>query len=172
MLARPWQGGERGMDVGTGRARRGHQRWRAGERTAHQHQALEEVRPQQSAVGRRRDAEIVANHGLDGAMAKGSRDAHDIAQQVQNTERGEIAVEARIPAGSAAVAALVGSKGVVARRGQCREHLAPAVSNLGKAMQQQDRRTARRLVACLEDMHVETVDPGKNASTDAAGKHR
>jgi hypothetical protein len=120
MLARPRQGGERGVDVGTGRAHRGHQRRRAGERAAHQHQALEEVRPQQGAVGGRRDAEIVANHGLDGAMAKGSRDAHDIAQQVQHTERGEIAVVACIPAGRAAVAALVGSEGVVARRSQRR----------------------------------------------------
>jgi hypothetical protein len=39
-------------------------------------------------------------------------------------------------------------------------------------MQQKHRRAARRLVTCLEDMHVQAVDPGKHAGADAVRKHR
>jgi hypothetical protein len=107
-----------------------------------------------AASGGGRGPEIMADHGLDRAMAKGDHHAHGIAQQVQETKGGEVAVVARVPAGGTAVATLVGSEGVVARRRQRRQHLAPAIGDLGKAMQQEHSRPTGRLVTGLEDVHV------------------
>ena len=55
----------------------------------------------------------------------------------------EVAVVAAVPAGGAAIAALVGREDVEAGRRERRHHLAPAIGELRKAVQQQHARPAR-----------------------------
>ena len=104
-------------------------------------------------------------------MARREQHADRVAQQVHEAEAGEVAVVVGVPASGAAVAALVGRDRVVARGRERRKDLAPAVSDLGKAVQQQDRGPAGRLVAGLEQVDVEAVDAGNNAGANAGGEH-
>ncbi len=129
--ARPGGGGGR-VAVGIERQRR-----RAGKRRAHQRYRAEHVRPQQRAPGRDGRAEIVPD---DCRRPSGSRARHQperVAHQVEHAEAGEVAVVVGVPAGGAAIAALVRRDHVIARFRQRQHHFAPAVGEFGKAVQQQ-----------------------------------
>ena len=156
------------MDVDALRGRR-QRRW-AGEGCTHQHQPLEDIGPHQRRVGRDRGAEIVADHGFDRAVAQRRHHAHGVAQQIEEAEGGEVAVVVGVPAGGAAVAALVGRKGVVARCRQRRQHLAPAIGKLGETVQQQHRWAAWTFMTGLQHMDVEPVDAGQDPRADAGGQ--
>ena len=82
----------------------------------------------------------------------------------------EIGVEALLPAGGAPVAALVGRHHVIAGLGERQHHLAPAVGQLGVAVDQQQRRTAWRFKSCFEDVHAQAVDVVDVAFADAGGQ--
>ncbi len=169
MLAWPRECRESGVDVRAfdrGLVTKRH-RWRPGKGRAHQDQPLEDVGPHQSRVGRDRGAEIVADHGLGRAMAEREQHADGVAQQVHEPEACEVAVVVGVPADGPAVAALVGRDGVVARCRQRRQDLAPAISQFGKAVQQQDGGPIGCLVAGLQHMNVETVDAAQNERTHA-----
>jgi hypothetical protein len=103
-------------------------------------------------------------------VAERVQNADHVAQQIQKAEAREIGVVARVPTGGAPVAALVGSDRVITRCGQRRQDLAPAIGELGKAVQQQDRRPAGPLEAGLEDVDIQAVDVGQLAGADAIGK--
>ncbi len=136
----------------------GGERRRAGERRAQQRDGREHVRPHESAGGRDRRAEVVADHRRDLAAAERGEQPEHVPHEVEQAERLEVAVVVGVPAGRAAVAALVGRHHVVARGRERRHDLAPAPGELGEAVQQQHTRPARRLEAGLEDVHREAVD--------------
>ncbi len=149
----------------------GHGR-RAGERSTHQHHRAEHVRPQQCAPGRNGRAEIVADHGGDGAVAEGRDEPHGIPDQVEKAERPEVAVILAVPADGAAIAALVGGDDMKALRRQRQHHLAPAVGQLREAVQQQEAGPAFGLEARLQDVHPQAVDVVDEASANARRQRR
>jgi hypothetical protein len=59
---------------------------------------------------------------------------------------------------------------VIARARQRRQHLAPAIGELGKSVQQQHARPPFGLEAGLEHVNVETVDGAEDARTYARGQ--
>ncbi len=180
VFARPRQGGELGIKfvVVRRRTRRcgavggvERERWRTGERRAHQHHGAEHVRPDQRAPGRDRRAGIVPHHGRNRAVAEREHEPHRIAHHVERTERIGIGIVGIVPSRGAPVTALVGRDHVVAGRGQRRHHLTPAVGELRKTVQQQHDRPVASLVARFQDMHGEAVHPRHHAGTDA-GRQR
>ncbi len=134
------------------------QRRRSAKRRAHHHDGAKHVGPDQRAPGRDRRAEIMADHGIDAAVAERRHQPERIAHQIGQPERGEIAVVVRIPSGGAAIAALVRRDHVIAGRRQSRHHLAPAIGEFGKAVQQQKTGAAFGFVAGLQHMHAQAVD--------------
>ena len=90
----------------------------------------------------------------DRAVAERRDQTQCVAHRVQQPKRPEIVVVIRAPAGGAAVPTLVGGDDVEPRRGQRRHDLSPGIGQLGKAVQQQDARPARRRRSGLEDVHA------------------
>ena len=107
----------------------------------------------------------------DGAMAERVHERDRVAHHVENPERIGIGVVRAVPAGRASVAALVGGDHVVARRRERQHHLAPAVRELWKAVQQEDRGTPRPFESGLEDIHGEAVHVRDRARANA-GRNR
>jgi len=56
------------------------------------------------------------------------------------------------------------------RGGQRGHDLSPGIGELGKAVQQQDSRPARRRRSGLEDVHAQAIDAGDEARADAGGE--
>jgi hypothetical protein len=81
-----------------------------------------------------------------------------VAHEVEDVHVGGVGVVAGRPAGGAAVAALVGRDDVEARVGQRRHHAAPAVGQLGEAVQQQQHRPRAGVVARFQHLHAQAVD--------------
>ena len=65
---------------------------------------------------------------------------------------------------------MIGRDGVVAGGGERRQHLAPAVGELGEAVQQQHGRPVFSVVTRLEHVNVEAVDAPQDARTNARGQ--
>ncbi len=171
MLARARELGEVRVDLlarGGGCARGAERQGRRpGERRAHQCDRAEKVGPQQRAPGGDRRAEIMADHAGDRAMAERRHQPEHVAHQVGQTERREVAVIGGVPAGGPAVAALVGRDHVIAGRRERQHDLAPAVGELGKAVEQQQAWPARGLEPGLQHMHRQPVDVVDDARADA-----
>jgi hypothetical protein len=110
MLARPIEPGQFRMDRvgrrGAGARTIGKGR-RPGDR-GHQHQAFEDIGPDQGADRCHRGTEVVACDGLDRSDAERRDQGNDIPRHVQNPELAEVAVKVGVPAGRSAVAAEVG----------------------------------------------------------------
>jgi len=128
--------------------------------------------PQQRAPGRHRRAEVVAGHRGDLAVAQRHHQPQRIAHQVQHAIAGEVTVVALVPAGAAAVAALVGGDRVEAGGGQRRHQLAPAVGQLGEAVQQQHDRAAGCRMAGFQQVHAQAVDAVDEAAAHAGRQQR
>jgi hypothetical protein len=99
------------------------------------------------------------------------REPERVARQIQHAERGEIAIVIRVPAGCAAIAALVGRDDVKPGSGQGRDDLTPGIGQFREAVQQQDERPARPLVAGFEDVHAKPVDPIDKARPHPIRQH-
>ena len=178
VLARRVERRQRGMDIGL-RRRRGFARWpgrQPVEGRAHQSDSAEDVGPDQGAVGGDEGPEIVSDHGGDRAHVERCQQIQGIAHDVEQMEGGEIAVVVRVPTGCAAVTALVRRDHMVAGLGQRGHHLAPAIGQFGKAMQQQQTGPTRRLEAGLQDMHPQPVrgldEAGPDGRVQGAGLKR
>ena len=104
------------------------------------------------------------------AVAKRVDEPDGVSRHVENAKRIGIGVVGIVPAGGAAVAALIGGDHVIAGGRQRRHHLAPAIGELREAMQEQDRRPARRFVTCLQNMHGHAVHVCDLARADAGGE--
>jgi adenylate cyclase len=89
----------------------------------------------------------------------------------ERAPRPQIGIEIGALAGGAAIAALVGCDRVKPGLGQRRHDLAPGIGDLGKAVQQQHQRPARRGIARLENMDVEAIDAADKTGADA-GRQR
>ena len=120
----------------------------------------------QAATGEPKSCPTTAG---DGAIAERRDQAERVAHQVEHAERAEVAVVVAVPAGGAAVAALVRRDHVIAGRRQRQHHLAPAVGELREAVQQQQAGPAR-LEAGLQHVHREAVDVVDEARADARGR--
>ena len=134
------------------------QRGRTCERRAHHHHRSKHVRPYQRAPRGDRRAEIVPDHRVDRSIAERRHQPERVAHQIGEAERGEVAVVVGIPAGGAAIAALVGCDDVVAGGSQLRHHLAPGKGELGKAVQQKQAGPALGFEAGFQHMHAQAVD--------------
>ena len=143
---------------------------RSGERRAHQRDRPEHIRAHQRAPGRDRTAEIMSDHRIDVGVAERRHQPERVAHQVEQPERAEIAVVAWIPAGGAAIAALVRRDHVIAGGSQRRHHLAPAERQFRKAVQQQHAGPALCLEACFQHMHAQAVDAFDIAGADGGGE--
>jgi len=160
------QAGQQGFDrcqAGVGGRRRG----RPAERRTHQDHRAEHIGPHQGAPRRHRRAEVMADHPRDAALAQGPDQPERIADQVGEPELVERGVEARLPAGGPAIAALVRCHHVVSGLRQRQHQLAPAVGQFGKAVQQQHARAPGQLEAGLQHMHRQAIAVVDLARADA-----
>jgi hypothetical protein len=177
MFPRPRQAGEFAMHgiLGLGQIRRvrcvERQRRRPCERRAHQRHRPEHVGPHQRAPCRDRAAEIMPDYGISASVAERRQQAERVARQIEQPERTEVTVIAGVPAGGAAIAALVRRDHVIAGRRQRRHHLAPAIGQFRKTVQQQHARPAFGFEASLQHMHAQAVDVFHEARADA-GRER
>ena len=124
---------QRGLRLGGDRVERQF-RW-AGEWRTHQHYRAEHVRPRQSAPGSHRRPEVVPYHGSHTAVTEGRDQRQHVAYQVEHAKRRKVAAIVAIPAGGAAISALVGRDHVIAGLGHRQHQLAPAIGKFGKAVQ-------------------------------------
>ena len=176
MLARPRQRRQLAMHGVFGfRSRRriallnGSER-RSGERRAHQRDRSKHIGPHQRTPCGDRTAEIVPDHRVDVRVAERRYQPERVAHQIEQPEGIEVAVIISVPAGAAAVAALVRRDHVIAGLGQHRHHLAPAIGEFGKAVQQQHARPAAGLVAGFQHMQAQAVDVVDKARANAGGQ--
>ena len=91
------------------------------------------------APRRDRRAGIVPDDRRHRAVAERIDEPHGVAHHVEDAELIGIGVVGIVPAGGAPVAALIGRDHVIPGRRKRQHHLAPAVGELGKAVQQQHR---------------------------------
>ena len=125
---------------------------------AHDRDRAEDVGPDEGGPGRDRRTRIVSHHHRDRAVAERVDEPDGISHHVEHAKRIGIGVVGIVPAGRAAVAALIGRDHVIPRRCQRQHHLAPAVGELREAVQEQHCRPARRLVARFQHVHGQAVD--------------
>ena len=100
-------------------------------------------------------AEVVADDRLDAVQAQGCEQGDRVAGQPHLPVRAEVGVVGVVPAGGAAVSALVRGDDVVAGGRQRRGDLAPGISQFREAVQQQQRRPSG--LAGLHDVHAQAV---------------
>ena len=134
------------------------ERRRPAERRAHQHHGAEHIRPRHGAPRRDGRPEIMPNDGGHPAIAERRHEAQRVPHHVEAPERVEIGVVAGVPARRPPIAALVRRHDVIPRRGERDHHMAPAVGELGKAMQEQHQRPSAPRVARFQQMHPQAVD--------------
>ena len=109
----------------------------------------------------------MADHAGHAAIPQRRDQSQRITDQVEHAKRGKVGVVAIVPAGGPPVPALVGRDHVIPGFSEREHHLAPAVGEFRKPVQQQEARPATRCVAGFEEMHVEAVDPADAAGADA-----
>ena len=143
---------------------------RAAEGRAHQSHRLKHIRPYQRTVCGNRRPEVVADDGLHGAVSERRNQPQGIAPQVQKAKRAEVAVIVGVPARGASIAALVWRNHVIAGRRQRQHHFAPAVGELGKAMQQQEAWAVLAIEPGLQHVHAQAVDVVDEARANAGRK--
>jgi len=105
-------------------------------------------------------------------MAERRDQPQHVARQVEHAERGEVAVVIGVPAGRAAIAALVRRDDVKPGSGQWRDDLAPGIGQFREAVQQQDERPARCLEPGFEDVQAQAVDPVDKPRPHPVRQHR
>ena len=136
VLAGPVQGRELGVDRPRGRRLRRDGR-RARERCAHQRHLAEDVRADEGRPRGDRRAEVVAGQQRDLRAAERVEQPHDVAHEVEEPIRREVAVVVQVPARGAPVAALVRRDDVEARLRERRHDVPPAIGQLGKSVQEE-----------------------------------
>ncbi len=109
----------------------------------------------------------MSDHRIDRAIAESRHQAERVAHQVEQPERSEVAIIICIPAGGAAIAALVRRDHVIAGIRQRRHRLAPAVGEFGKAVQQYHARPALGFITGFQHMHAHAVDIVDETRADA-----
>ena len=160
--------------VGRRRARRGgavgrveRQRRRALERRTHDRQRTEDVGPDQRRPGGDWRTRVVSHHHRHGAVPEGVDEPDGVSHHVEHAEGIGIGVIGAVPARGAPVAALIRGDDVIPRGCQRHHHFAPAVGELGEAVQEQHGWPARSLVARFQHVHRQAVDVA-----DACGSER
>ena len=148
------------------------QRRRTFERGAHDGDRAEDVGPNEGGPGRDRRTRIVSHHHRDRAVTEGVDEPDGISHHVEHAKRIGIGVVRIVPAGRAAVAALIGSDHVIPRRCQRQHHLAPAIGELREAMQQQHSRPARMSRSRFQHVHGQAVDIPDRSGPDARRNRR
>jgi len=93
-----------------------------------------------------------------------------IPYQIEQAKLVQPGFVALLPARGAAIAALIGCDHVKARLGQRQHHLAPAVGQLRKTVQQQHARAPRCIEAGFEHVHGQAVAVVDLARADARGQ--
>ena len=74
------------------------------------------------------------------APAERRHETEHVPCKVEETKGAKIAIVIGVPAGGAAIAALIGRDHMEARRSERQHHLSPGIGQLGKAMQQKNKR--------------------------------
>ena len=106
------------------------------------------------------------NH-RDRAVTERIDESDRIAHHVQHAEGIRIGVVGVIPTRRPAVAALIRRNDVIAGIRQRQHDFAPAIGELGKAVRQEDGRTAGPVESGFEDVHGHAVHVRDEARSDA-----
>ncbi len=118
---------------------------RAGEGRAHQHHRAKDIGADERAPGGDRRAEIMADDGRDAAPAERRHETEHVSREIEEPEGAKIPIVIGVPAGGAAIAALIGGDHMEARGGERQHHLSPGIGDLGKAMQKKNQGTVLAL---------------------------
>src|SRR5262249_3365802 len=100
-------------------------------------------------------------------MTESVDERNRISNNIKDSEGGEMCVIRIFPTCRAAITAQVRSHHVIARCGERQHYFPPAISQLRKTMQQENRRPARHLETRFEHVHRKSVDVGHRARPDA-----
>ncbi len=92
------------------------------------------------------------------SIAERRDEPQSVPHEIEKAERADIAVIVTVPAGGLAVAPLVRRDHVESRCRQRQHDVAPAVGELGEAMEEQDTGSVLSLEPGFEHAHRETVD--------------
>ena len=101
---------------------------------------------------------VVAHDHCDRVIAQRMDQGDLVAHLVEGKKLDEVRIKGIVPAGGATVAAKVRRDRIIARGGQRRHHLAPAITKVWKTVQQEHERLARS--ASLNDVHRQAIDIG------------
>ena len=146
------------------------ERWRPAETSADEREAGKHVGPDKCAQGGHERALVVAHHHRGTAIAERIDQRDLVAHHVEREKRLGISVPGIVPAGGAAKAATVRGDHIITRGGHGRHHLAPAIGKVRKTMKHQHQRPARRLKACLQDVHRQAIDVRDETRPDSGRK--
>ena len=97
---------------------------------------------------------------------------HDVAHEIEEPIRREVAVVVRVPARRSPVTALVRCDDVEARPCERRHDVPPAIGELGKPVQKESAGSVPLLEAGFEEVHPEPVAVRLHARTDARRQGR
>ena len=124
-------------------------------------------------MGRHGRAKIVPDHGGNVHTPQGKDQAQDISGQIEHTVFLQLTIKLTIPARGSAITPLIRCDHMIARRRQGQHHLAPAISQFGKTMQQQDAGPLLLLEARLHYVHIKAIHAldGTAADTLFEGSH-
>ena len=115
------------------------------------------VRPDQGAASGDGRAEVMSDHGGDGAIAQREDEPERVPNQVKERKGVQAVVVAGAPPGGSAVAPLVGSDHVETRRRKRQHDLAPAIGQFRESVKEQDAGPVSALEARLQAMQGEAV---------------
>ena len=103
------------------------------------------------------------DHGRDLAIAEREHKPHCIANHIEDAKGIGIGIIGVVPAGGAAIAALIRGDHIISRRRKRQHYLAPAVGEFREAMQQQHGGPTGALVAGFQNVHRQAIDVGDAA---------
>ena len=92
------------------------------------------------------------------AIAECRNQSERIAEHVECAEGSEVGFVARIPARGAAETALIRRDSVITGFGEPHHHLAPAIGEFGKAVEEQDAGAVRRFESGFQHVNFQPVD--------------
>ena len=162
-------GGGSGARQLIGAAKR--QRRRTAERRAHHDHRSEDVGTHDGAPAGNARTHVVAHHRGQRSVTERQHQRHHVGHAIERPKRHQVIVKGHVRAAGAAIAAQVGREDVIARRGELRHHLAPAVGQLREPVDQQHRRPVAALETGFEHVHADAVDIVDQARANAGWQH-
>src|SRR5215510_15358767 len=146
------------------------QRWRASERSAHQHHGSKNVGPRKRAPGRDAGPMIVADHGNDGAIADCRHQPEHVSHFVEKRERRKIVIECHIRTAAASVTSKVRCDDMKSLARERQYHPSPAIGEFRESMNEQDAWPRGAFESCFQYVIGDAIDVVDEARTNAGRK--